>query len=180
VVYAEVSMRAWFVDFVAFQLGWFACVGGAAAGMAWLGPLWCLGALAVRLRSAETHRLRARLVMMSVAVGVVLDTLWAALGWVVYSAPEPLGASIAPVWIIALWALFGLELDASLRWMRARPSVAGVASAVFAPISYMGAERLGAATLPEPKAVTFAALALAWGLAVPLIARVRPPSAQSA
>jgi len=173
-------MRAWFVDFVAFQLGWFACVGGAAAGAAWLGPLWCLGALAVRLRPAETQSLRARLVLRSVVVGCVLDTVWAALGWVTYASPEPLGSAIAPLWIIALWALFGLELDASLRWMRARPGVAGVASAVFGPIGYLGAERMGAATISAPKPLVLLALAVSWGCAVPLIVRALPRSAQSA
>lgn len=174
-VYAEVSMRAWLIDFAAFQLGWFACVGGAAAGLAWPGPLAALVYAVWRLAARETHLERVRLMLAFGALGTLLDSVWAATGTVVYATADLFGPSVAPPWIIALWLMFGLTVDISLRWMRHRPALAGLASAVFGPLGYLGAARIGAAELTEPTLIGLVALGASWGICIPLVLKACGP-----
>ncbi|MDT8319119.1 MAG: DUF2878 family protein [Xanthomonadales bacterium] len=41
-----------FINFAAFQLGWFSCVLGAANGVAWIGPPVVLGVVVLHLAQA--------------------------------------------------------------------------------------------------------------------------------
>ena len=66
-------------------------------------------------------------------------------------SPGPL-PMLAPAWILALWALFAIALREPLRWLHGRWPLAALLGALGGPLSYAGAERLGACTLNRPVA----------------------------
>jgi hypothetical protein len=66
--------------------------------------------------------------------------------------------------------LFGLTLDASMSFLKRRHwSLSAALGGIFGPLSYLAGAKLGAATLVATP-LNFAALALAWAIAMPLLA----------
>jgi hypothetical protein len=158
------------VNFAAFQLGWFACVLGAANGLPWFGPLVVCAAVALHLARARRPLPELYLVLAAMGVGLVLDSLLLATGWLRYPAGLWL-TGLAPYWIIAMWALFATTLNVSMGWMSGRPALTVLMGAVGGPLSYLAGEKLGAIELTRP-VHALAALALAWAIAMPLLMRL--------
>ncbi len=155
------------INFVVFQAAWFATVLGAANGMPWVGPIVVLAAAALHLRNTRLPQIEARLLASAMALGLVVDSLLLATGWIAY----PNGAwipGLAPYWIIAMWALFATTLNVSMRWMRGRYLIAALFGAVGGPLSYFAGSKLGAMVFVDATAAA-AGLALAWALAMPAL-----------
>ena len=155
------------INFIAFQVGWFACVLGAANGMPWLGPIVVTAAVALHLARARRPLQEFWLVCCAMAFGLVADSLLLATGWLSYPAGLWL-PGLAPYWIVAMWALFATTLNVSMGWMRGRPLLTFLMGAVGGPLSYWAGQKLGAIEL-DPPGYALVALALAWGIAMPLL-----------
>jgi hypothetical protein len=155
------------VNFVAFQLGWFACVLGAANGLPWVGPLAVLGAVALHLARVRRPLPELRLIGLAMALGLLVDSLLLATGWLSYPAGLWL-PGMAPYWIVAMWALFATTLNVSMGWLRGRPLLAVVMGAIGGPLSYLAGEKLGGIEL-SARVAALSALAFAWAVAMPLL-----------
>lgn len=156
------------LNFVCFQLVWFASVIGAARGLWWLGPLSVLVFVLLQLFASPVRRNDIMLIAIALVVGGVWDSLMAGTELLRYATPVP-SSQLAPVWILALWANLALTLNHSLRWLRTHPWRAALFGAVGAPLSYLGGMHLGALTISEPTAITLAVLALGWFVLTPLL-----------
>jgi len=157
-------------NFVAFQLGWFASVLGAANELPWFGPIAVAAALALHLALARRPWPELMLVSASMAIGLVVDSLLLATGWLRYPAGQWL-PGLAPYWIIAMWGLFATTLNVSMGWMRGRPVLAALMGAIGGPLSYLAGQKMGGIELTQSGSA-LAALALAWGVAMPLLMRL--------
>jgi len=100
-------------NFLGYQLGWLACVCGAAQGRPWLGAAVGLALVLLHLARAPQWRAELRLVLLAAVIGAVFDTLLVRGGWVHYAGGAPLaylggarlGALTLPQPILALAAL---------------------------------------------------------------------------
>jgi hypothetical protein len=155
------------VNFIAFQAGWFACVLGAAAGRAWIGPVVVGAALALHFARSTRPMAEIRLALCALAIGLAWDGALLHLGMLEFAAPGPFEA-MPPAWMLALWPLFASTLNVSLRWLRRRPLAAAALGAAAGPLSYWAGARLGALGLPEPGAA-LALLAVGWAAITPLL-----------
>jgi hypothetical protein len=156
------------LNFIAFQLGWFACVLGAANGAPWLGPLVVLGVVLLHLTRVRRPTPELKLIAWAMLLGLIVDSLLLASGWLRYPSGLWL-PGLAPYWIVAMWGLFATTLNVSLGWLRGRPVLATLMGAVGGPLSYLAGEKLGGIELLAPTAALLA-LAVAWGIAMPLLA----------
>jgi hypothetical protein len=152
---------------VLFQLGWFACVLGAARDWAREGIALALAIVAFHIARAARPRRELLLVAVAAAAGALADSLLAASGWLRYEGAAPLHGT-APYWIVALWALFAVTLNVSMRSLRGRPLAGALLGLVGGPLAYLGGEKLGAVALLQPVPALIA-LALVWALATPLL-----------
>ncbi len=174
---SEVSTTAWTeplfwrkaFNFLGFQMGWFACVLGAAHGFAWAGPVVVGLLLVLHLRLQEDAREELEIMAAAALLGFFFDTSLAASGQVSYIGS--LAGFVSPPWLISMWINFGLTLRTSLAWLEGRPGIAALAGAVSGPFSYVAGARLGAIELAQPYWVPLALLALGWGIALPLLVR---------
>jgi len=158
------------INFVAFQVGWFACVLSASIGMPWIGLLVVGAVVALHIWLTDQTRHEIRLLLMCVACGLIFDSLLVSSGWVVY----PSGMMIpgfAPYWILAMWALFSTTLNGSMGWLKSNLVLASVAGAVFGPLSYLAGQRLGAIELVDFGS-SMIALAVIWALVMPILIHV--------
>lgn len=155
-------------NFLALQAGWFACVLGATHGREWLGPAVAAALLALHFATHPERARELRVLAWVTPLGLALDSAQAALGWIQY-AGRPLLGVFAPLWIVALWPLFASTFHASLAWLRPHPWRAALLGALGGPLSYLGAERLGAVAILPERGLSLAGLALCWGAAMPAL-----------
>ena len=155
------------INFVTFQVGWFACVLSAAHNMPWLGLLLVTVIVVLHVQRASRPAHEARLIFLASLFGAVFDSLLVTSGWVQY-ASGMVHANLAPYWIIAMWALFATTLNSSMSWLKNRLLLASVLGVIFGPLSYMAGQRMGAIEFIDINKATIA-LALAWSIAMPML-----------
>lgn len=158
------------VNFVLFQLGWFACVhfGPGTWPTASLAPLITVVIVALHVRAVRRGR-RAAYAGFCAAIG--------ALGWALDSGLEALAvtgyagraAAGAPLWIACLWVLFATTLHHSLTWLRGRWLLAVAFGAVGGPLAFFSGVSLGATVVPEDPLRSALGLGLEYALLTPLL-----------
>lgn len=162
-------MKHWLPNAICFQLVWLACVGGAAKGWWWAGPL-ALGVFAAwQLPVSRWRGSDLALMAGAAALGFLVDTLWIRLGLMDFTSPLP-WPGVAPVWIVALWMGFALTLNHSLASLKRHLWLAALLGLLGGPLAYAVAERAWSAVeITQPAWVAMLALALAWGVITPLL-----------
>lgn len=148
---------------------WWASALGAAAGRFEPGVVVGLIVVAIQIAAARHRGATIFAVLVAGVLGVMLETAVIAAGLVQYGASSP-AIGLAPVWLIALWLVFGTFIEATIRMFGSRPRLwSALAAAVLAPPTYWGGMRLGALTLAEPIWLPLAIMAIVWAIATPLM-----------
>jgi hypothetical protein len=159
------------VSLAAFQACWFACVGGAARGFPWLGPLAVAVYAGVYLRTIPSGAARTRqawLLAQAGAFGYAADSVLVLSGVLTFPPQAVLGWP-STLWMVALWVLQAAVLGGVMSWMRGRFLLAAVVGAAGGPLAYLAGERMGAAVLGPSHAAALAAIGVEWALAMPLL-----------
>ena len=154
------------INLALYQVGWFACVLGAANGRAWAGAGVALLLAAVHLTLVRDRARESRLLLAAAGLGLSLDSLQLNLGFFVYPSGTPV-AGLAPPWIIALWIQFATLLHFGLRWLSGRYALAAALGFLGGPLSFWGGERIGA--IEFTSSAGYLALACVWALAMPAL-----------
>ena len=160
-------MMTLLVNFVAFQIGWFAAVLGAANGVPWAGPLVIAVVIALHLATVRRPSAELTLILLCGLIGAVMDSVLVALGLVTYPAGL-IWPNTAPYWIVAMWMLFATTLNISLGWLKPRKLVGAVFGLVGGPLAYYTGFKLGGIQFGNFE-LAMAALALGWAAVVPLL-----------
>lgn len=163
------------INFVLFQIGWFACVLGAAKQMPWLGVIIVVCIFAWHLSQAKQAKPEFILLIIALLFGGIYDQLMLSSGLISYQA-HGWSNALVPAWILALWALFVTILNVSLRWLkniksRGKWLVAILFGAIGGPLAYMGAAKLGAVSL-NVVPMSYVALSVGWAIITPLLLRL--------
>ena len=158
------------INFVLFQIGWFACVLGAGKQLPWLGVIVVAVIVAWHLLQAKQAKPEIILLVLALVIGGMFDQLMLMNGLISYQA-HGWCVNLLPAWILALWAVFVTILNVSLRWMRGKWLVAILFGAIGGPLAYIGAEKLGAVTL-NTVPMSYVALSVGWGILTPLLLKV--------
>jgi len=155
------------LNFVGFQVAWFACVLGGANDLALAGTLTVAAAVGLHLWLAPRPRPELALIAIAAAIGTVWDSLLVSLGLMRYPSGN-FAPGLAPHWIIAMWALFATTLNVSMGWMKGRLVVAAVLGAIGGPLSYLAGQRLGAVEMPDAS-LALLAQAAGWAVMMPVL-----------
>ncbi len=155
-------------NFIAFQVGWFTCVLGAASHRPWLGPFVVFLLLGVHVWQTRDSEPAIRIIVLIGGLGTIIDS---GLGYLeILQYRDSLIASwVSPPWLVAIWTIFATTLKHSLRWLEGRPILAITLGAGVGPLSYYAGHRLGALALAAPLIETLIALAFLWGLLLPTL-----------
>lgn len=163
------TMRA-VASFVALQLGWFACVLGAASGHPWLGPAVVVAGLSLHVLQQRAKAREIVVLAAAVAVGFVVDTALLRSGVLRIS-----GGVFSPPWLVALWPNFIATSAerAVLASVVRRPLLASLLGALGGPLAYDAGARLGALELAQSRLGALAIIGLVWGAVVPALFAIR-------
>jgi hypothetical protein len=141
---------------ILFQVTWFACVIGGAAGA----PLWGFAGVVALIAFSWTVGLLQRDLRLLAVLGLtgfVVDTAWISLGILDFG-----DRALAPSWIVALWLGFALTVNHSMGWLRQKPLLAAALAAIFAPVTYLAGARFGAVEIADP--LGLALISGAWAI----------------
>ena len=164
------------------QIGWFACVLGAAHGHPFLGAGVALGVVGLHLLSVPDRPREFRLLALAAVVGLVVESGLQALGLLTYASPWRQVPWLCPPWIVVLWIQLGSTLRYGFRWLQGRPVLSAVAGAIGGPLAFRAGEALGAVRFAPDRRLSFLALAVVWGACFPILTgaaatRPEPPRA---
>jgi hypothetical protein len=155
------------LNFVAFQVAWFACVLGGANDRAMAGTMVVGAVIGLHLALAQRPLPEALLIAVAAVIGLVWDSSLVALGLMSYPAGN-FAPGLAPHWIVAMWALFATSLNLSMAWLKGRPWLAALFGAVGGPLAYLAGARLGGLQMPDP-ALALGVQALGWAVLLPVL-----------
>ena len=151
------------------NVAWFACILGAARGMPWLGPIVVAVLAAIHVaRIGQPGRL-ATLFLAAAVGGYLVDSALVLGGIMTFPETARLGGP-STIWMVALWINLATTLHGCMHWLLDRPLAAAALGAIGGPLAYLGGERLGAVDFADPRAMSIAAVALAWVVSMPLLA----------
>jgi len=157
-----------FWNFVIFQLGWFACVLGAANKQVLWAVIATLVYIAFHAWRSPTPKTEISLLLKAFVFGLVADTLIMHLGYINFGDAWP-SPYLSPLWMWILWVLVATTVNGSLSWLRGRPVLAAILGGICGPLSYEAGIRLGAGEWgPRAQLPGFIVLGLIWALAIPI------------
>ena len=157
-----------FWNFVFFQLGWFACVLGAANKQVLWAVLGTMAYIAFHVWRLDEPKRSLHLLTRALIYGVMVDTLIVHLGYLDFQDPWP-SAYLSPVWMWVLWVLVATTINGSLSWLRGRPVLGAVLGAICGPLSYEAGIRMGAGAWPPGgQTIGFILVGAVWAIAIPL------------
>ncbi|MBQ0763939.1 DUF2878 domain-containing protein [Marinobacter psychrophilus] len=154
------------LNFVMFELGWFACV--------LLSQAWALIIVAVFLLVhfvlvSQYKMDELKFIVIGTLAGSLLDGLWLRTGILADTS----GAAITtPLWLVALWAIFMTSLNHSLKWLGSNRVLMLLVVPIAGPFAYWSASALGAVTLPN-LLPSLLALAVGWLVLFPALLSLR-------
>lgn len=155
------------VYFVIGQAAWFVCVISAAKMAPWIGVSLVIVLVAIHVLRASRPLRELKFVACMAVIGGCWDSALVFFGLLAYPSGTVI-AGAAPVWIVALWALFAAQFNTTYRWLKPRITLAAVFGAIAGPLSFRGGAALHAVHFVKPWPAA-AALAAGWGALLPVM-----------
>lgn len=157
-----------YLNFLLYELGWFACVLGVAWGYQWLGISITLGLVAVHLWLARDRAVQIRLMGCAALLGVAVDTVQLWTGTFRYPGGQ-LVEWFPPPCMPVLWLQFATILRYCLNWLSGRYLLAGLLALAGAPLAFVAGQSLGAIEFLPPRWLHVGVLGAVWSMCVPLL-----------
>ena len=153
------------VNYTLYQVGWFACVLGAASHRPWTGFLTAMVLVGVHVALSVERSLEVRLVVLAAAVGAVVEMVQIAAGTYRFTSGT-LTDALPPPWLLVMWGQFATTFRYSVRPVITRPIRAALFGAAGGPLAFLAGERLGAVTLLPPLTDGLLGLSVSWAIAL--------------
>jgi len=157
------------INFIIFQLIWFACIYGAASNHECLAIVLGLSGVAINVYQGKELRRDLDLLVKGTLLGIFIDTLLIQLNLISFTTNY--WKAISPIWIWIIWAGFLSTVNYSLSWLKNRLVLAAIFGSVMGPLSYWAGVSLGAGHFDHPNK-SLLAISIVWLFATPIIMRV--------
>lgn len=152
-----------------FYAGWVICLRESSIEHSYYGVLLVLSFIAYYLYTSSCRKADYVLLSLVVLIGPLSDVLYVRLGLLQYHSisPYPLSSWLPPLWVFALWGLFGANIQL-FSWLKRRWWLATLLGALGGPFSYLSVVQLGGASLLTPLPLAFIAIGGIWALFLPI------------
>ena len=159
------------INAMLFNGVWIACVAGSAKQLLWPAITSVALLAAYQLHPKNRHPNDLKLVIASIVLGMIVDTIWVKAGYMDFADKRPFN-SFAPAWIVVLWVGFALTVNHSLKWLIAHPLLPALTGAIAAPITYFAGIKLGAVVYTESVTTVSIGLAIAWAISLTILVQI--------
>lgn len=159
------------VNYVLYQVSWFACVLGAAWHRPWAGFGVGLLLLVAHFVLSSRPGRDLKLVIVAVVAGLIVELMLIATGTYRFTSGTVV-ASLPPPWLLLMWAQFATTFPFSLKPIVMKPVAAALFGAIGGPLAFVAGQGLGAVTLLPPVSLSLLRLAVGWGIAMTVLSAV--------
>ena len=156
------------VNFILFQVSWFACVLGGAYAYPWTGVVATIIWLGLHLVGHPNRDGEIKLFAAGAMFGYCFDSILVEQGVLIFSTDAQL-AGPSPLWMVALWLGFVATFHNAMSWMSGRYLLGTVLGAIAGPIAYWGGARMGAVEFGPSFTIAMVAISVEWTIAMPLL-----------
>ena len=153
------------INYSLYQVGWFACVLGAAWRFPLVGTAIAVALIAVHAWLARERTIELRLMALALVVGLSVEVIQVLFLTYTFTSGV-IVAGLPPPWMLALWVQLATAFRYSLRHVFARPVPSMLFGALGGPLAFVAGERLGAITLLPPLTTGLLRLSLCWTVAM--------------
>ena len=155
-------------NFVLFQIGWFCCVlSGANQFHPLTGVVIVSFIVLLHLQRANDSISESMLILFAMIIGTLWDSSLMMAGLFQFATDSVING-MAPLWLIAMWALFATTLNVSLKWLKGRYWLAAILGGIGGPLAYYAGHQLGAVTFSQT-ASAMLAIAAGWAIIMPAL-----------
>jgi len=158
------------LNFIGCQVAWSACVLGGANDRALAGTLVAAAVIVLHLALVKRAAPEALMIATASVIGLVWDSTLIAIGLFTYPSGI-IVPSLAPYWMVALWAVFATSLNLSMGFLKGRLWLAALVGGIGGPVSYLAGGRLGGLEMADP-ALALGVQALGWAVLLPLLSHL--------
>jgi hypothetical protein len=131
------------INYLLYQIGWFACVLGAAYARPWLGIALALPLVAAHFWLTTDRAGQIKMAVFATVIGLFVDGTLLGLG--VFRFPSGvLVSGLPPLWMSVLWIQFATTFAYCLHWLSGRYALSALLGLFGAPLAFLGGARLGA------------------------------------
>ena len=159
------------INYALYQVGWLACVLGAASLRPWTGCLIAAILVGLHLALSLDRSREVRLVVLATVVGIAVEVVQITSGTYRFASGTIIEA-LPPGWLMAMWAQFATTFRFSLRSVMTKPIRAALFGAAGGPVAFLAGERLGAVILLPPLVPGLLRLSISWALALVVFSTV--------
>ena len=157
------------LNILGFNIGWWACVLGAANGFSYVGPAAMLVFLVLHFYINAFDYSEIKLIIIFAFLGTLIDTLMVYTGMLSYKGLYEEDIIIAPLWITAMWCGFAATVNHSMAFLKGKWIYSLISGAIFGPLAYMTGQGLGAINFNADHLSIIILLAVVWAFSLPLI-----------
>jgi hypothetical protein len=154
------------LNFILFQIAWFAAILGASHGMPWLGVVAVPVFVMLNLVITGNWKQTLLLCLAAAIIGFFTDTTLIVFG-VFSPVPFPWPLPFSPLWMVMLWVNLAMTLNESMAWLRARYLLGAIFALIGGPMAYYSGAKLGVAALPV--FTDLLVIGIAWAVAFPVL-----------
>ncbi|OUU80905.1 MAG: hypothetical protein CBC38_00175 [Gammaproteobacteria bacterium TMED78] len=155
------------INFLFFQLGWFACVVGAANNLYLLGPIVVFFVVFFYLARSINPVKELFFVLIVSLIGLLWENFIIILEVLEYRSNN-IVIGFAPLWIVAMWASFSTTIKISLSWLNRKIYLLFIFGFFGGPLSFYAGESLGGVIFLD-RALGYTLLAVGWSIMFPLL-----------
>lgn len=153
------------INFVCFQIGWFAAVLSAANNTPWTGVLIIALIIALHLFRSLNPINELFLILFVGLLGGMLDSFFVFFEWISYPSGH-IHENLTAYWIIAMWMSFATTLNVSMAWLKKYKFLSILFGFIGGPLTYYAGYNLGGIYFLDFNSAMIA-LAFGWGAIIP-------------
>ena len=148
-------------NIIAYNAVWFVSIYGSLHYHPFIGPSMALIFLCSHFFLIKQKHSQLSVLIITFVSGLILETLIHKPFVYTFTQPHSI-PWLTPIWLMFIWASFSCTLMYSIKALLKRPISAFLSGAIFGPISYYGAEKIGVIIIPNHW-TPFIILAISWG-----------------
>jgi len=157
------------INGLAFYIYWWLCFFGAANQKFYYGPIVGIIYMIFHFLVIENKAKEFKYIIICFLFGFIVETLFFKLNFISYKGILTEKYAIAPFWIVILWTGFGTTVYHSFKWILGKYRMCFILGAVFTPIFYISADKIGAISFNYSLLTSYFVLSFIWGISLLLL-----------
>lgn len=155
---------------VGFHIAYFTILVAVPSGSLFWAHLVSLGfVLSHFVFFSDSRLMEFWILLVFIAVGLGLESVLISSQVYQPVAYEYLVFGIVPIWLLDLWAIFAVLALLALKWMHSRPILTAAVCAIGSPMSFLTAQKIGAADISNNFWNGLFIIGLSWAVIVPAL-----------